>query len=291
MTKYLVLYTFHRADTVSLHRLISLRKNNPDVTIVPCFGFSQNIYFPKIIRPNEHIFSPVLPEFIRSLYFSNLTKFEKEKTESFRRRNEISKLKALLTKLGLTLHCDFTSFGKHNQDLAIINWFSTKGKFEDFDVAVYLEYDVITTKPISNLYHAYQEYDAGFCSYSLAPTYWYWYSHPKGALESIQRWLRERNRPPLPYWGFFPGNFLSRRVLQQLSEQRLPTKAFCELRLPTIISGLGFSVTRLKFPKIRLRPAYTKAEIIAAQEFGIFHPFYDDLNLNFLVEDKQRFVA
>ncbi len=280
MTKYLALYTFHRADAASLHRLISLKKNNPEVTIIPCFGFSQNNCFPKKLRPQKHVFNPALPNFVRSAYFSNLTRLEKRAIESVRRQAEIGQLKKLSNKLGLKLHCDFTPFGQHNQDLAIINWFLSKGNMEDFDVMVYLEYDVLVTQTIETLYDQYARYDAGFVNYAPASKTWVWSSVPEGALASMEKWLKDRNHPSLPYCGFFPGHFLSRKVLDTLSKEWLPSGAFCELRLPATVTGLGFSVARLEFPKIRYRPPYSREEVVEQAACGIFHPFYDDFNIN-----------
>lgn len=38
MVKYLIFYTFHRLDPLSLNRLKQIRALNPDATIIPCFG-------------------------------------------------------------------------------------------------------------------------------------------------------------------------------------------------------------------------------------------------------------
>ena len=38
MSRFLLLYSFHRVYALSLHRLMRLARMNPNVTIVPAFG-------------------------------------------------------------------------------------------------------------------------------------------------------------------------------------------------------------------------------------------------------------
>jgi hypothetical protein len=70
---------------------------------------------------------------------------------------------------------------------------------------------------------------------------------------------------------------ISRRALAKLAEQKEMPNAFCEMRLPSVLTGLGFSCAKLDFPMVRFRPAVTRADIEANSSLGIFHPVYDDL--------------
>jgi hypothetical protein len=44
------------------------------------------------------------------------------------------------------------------------------------------------------------------------------------------------------------------------------------MRLPTILTSLGFRCGRLDFPFIRYRPEWSMNEIFANEDAGIFHP-------------------
>jgi hypothetical protein len=108
-----------------------------------------------------------------------------EKVESVRRKTEIGAVQDILKKMGLKLYCDFTPMGKINQDLAIINWYSSEGRNYDFEFLVYFEYDLFVNRPLENLYDKYAQYDAGFVDYRKAYPSWLWYQNPGGARESV----------------------------------------------------------------------------------------------------------
>jgi len=60
--------------------------------------------------------------------------------------------------------------------------------------------------------------------------------------------------------------------------------AFCEMRLPSVLTGLGFSCARLDFPMVRYRPPLSKSDIETNPSFGLFHPVYDDFDFDLVVE-------
>ena len=212
---------------------------NPEMTVVPVFGVAQTISLPipKLPKRYRENFDWIS---CKSNPLFRATEAVNKKVESFRRRNQLGELAVLLRKLGLDLYCDFTPVGKMNQDLAIINWFRTRGRNLDFDYIVYFEYDVFTTQSIEKLYSPYLDRDAGFVNFRVAEPDWTWTDLPAGAQKSVQEWLKKRGAQPTIYSGFFPGHFLSRKVLRALAEQRMPS-AFCEMRLPSVVAGLGFS--------------------------------------------------
>jgi len=254
---------------------------NPDITIVPVFGVAQTISFPipKLPKRYREIFDWTS---CRSRTLFKITEAINKEVESFRRQNQLNKLSVFLQNRGLKLYCDFTPIGKTNQDLAIINWFSREGKNLDFDFAVYFEYDVFTTKTIDTLYKPYLHFNAGFVDYREAEPRWTWIDRPPGSKESVCNWLKTRGAEQRIYGGFFPGHFLSRKVLQTLTQQKLPN-GFCEMRLPSVITGLGFSVANLDFPQVHrtINPnGILEPEIKDKADNGIFHPVYGDFDFD-----------
>ncbi len=277
MSRYLVLYTFHRSDKTSLHRLMRLRRMNPEVTIIPVFGVAQRISLPTLKFPKRYQDNL---DWItcKSNSLFRATRVVNKTVESFRRKSQLKATADFLERLNLKLYCDFTPVGKLNQDLAIIRWFVTEGKNYDFDHMVYFEYDMFATQTIEHLYSPYSGFDAGFMGYRKATPSWLWYYRPPGGGQSVSKWLQEHHMQPTVYGSFFPGHFLSRKVLEKLAELRLPW-AYCEMRLPTVVSALGFSVARLDFPKIQATAVgIPEAEIKANLEFGLFHPVYGDFD-------------
>ncbi len=269
MSRFLVLYTFHRTDALSLHRLISLAKKNPNVTFIPSFG----IGFKK---------SP-----LNSLYsgwrsYRRLINIVSGKTQRMRRKSEIDALEIYLRKRGFLLHCDPTLDGKYNQDLAIVNWFSINGEKYDFDFLIYFEYDMFCTKTIDELYEPYSSFDAAFVEYGEASPSFFHYNHPPKARLSVIKFLKRQGSSPIPQYCFFPGNMISRKALTRLSKIGFPM-GFCELRFPSVLKALGFSVTKLDFSKFKYctskNEGFSRTEISKGAEYGIFHPVNEDFEV------------
>ena len=281
MTRFALLYTFNRGDKLSLHRLIRLRKMNPEVTVVPVFGVSQTITLPipKLPKRYRNTFNW---EACRSHLLFQATEAVNKPVESFRRRSELRATSILIRKLGLDLYCDFTPIGKINQDLAIINWFKQQGSNFDFDFMVYFEYDMLATRSITELYAPYIGYDAGFVGYRVSEPSWMWYDLPSGAKNSVEKWLQRRRLPPTIYRSFFPGHFLSRRVLVRLAQENRFPSAFNEMRLASMVTGLGFRVARLDFPAVHVTveaEGISEREIRESSQLGVFHPVYGDFDI------------
>ena len=271
---------FHRFDNTSMHHLLRLQRMNPNVTIVPVLGVPQTISvpIPKLPKRYRNNFNWVSG---KSNKLFALTESINRSVESFRRKTQLEATARFLEKHDLRLYCDFTPVGKDNQDLAIINWFRTEGRDCDFDFMVYFEYDMFATQTTEQLYSAYAGFDAGFVGFRKAEPHWQWYDYPHGSKRSVTKWLKAHNAEPTIYGSFFPGLFLSRNVLELLAGSRLPV-AFCEMRLPSVVKGLGFSVAKLDFPEIRApkirEKGISQAEIKANAKLGLFHPVYGDFD-------------
>ncbi len=69
---------------------------------------------------------------------------------------------------------------------------------------------------------------------------------------------------------------ISRSALERLKDLGIDFSGvpYCaaEMRLPTVLSGLGFRCGRLSFPFYRYRPAWSEEEINLNKDGGIFHP-------------------
>jgi len=254
---------------------------NPEVTIVPVFGVSQTITLPipKLPKRYRDAFNW---EACKSHFLFEATKAVNKPVESFRRRSELRATSVFVRKLGLDLYLDFTPIGKINQDLAIINWFRQQGRKSDFDFLVYFEYDMLATRPIRELYSPYLGYDAGFVGYRVSEPSWTWYDLPSGAKNSVEKWLQKHRFPSVIYRSFFPGHFLSRGVLERLAKENRFPNAFNEMRLASVVTGLGFRVSRLDFPAVHVTieaEGISESEIRENSRLGVFHPVYGDFNV------------
>ena len=95
-------------------------------------------------------------------------------------------------------------------------------------------------------------FDAGFVDYRKAEPSWIWYRSSTWLQKISLKWLKNQNAETNYLWRVFPCHFLSRKVLEKLAVLEFPS-AFYEMRLPSVITGLGFSVARLDFPMVHTR--------------------------------------
>ncbi|MCS7139611.1 MAG: hypothetical protein NZ940_02770 [Candidatus Nezhaarchaeota archaeon] len=191
MSNFVILFTFHKITPVVLRRLKRLRDMNRDDVIIPMFGVQQRLFFPGITINTREMRVLNLAA-LRSRTIYRALEYLNQRVESFRRQSEISSLRRLLERWGLNLYCDYTPMGWHNLDIVIIKWFSSQGKNIDFEHLIFLEHDVYLTKPVSDIYSKYTDYDAGFTHYGPASLKWKWYHSPHKAREFLINWLRER---------------------------------------------------------------------------------------------------
>ncbi|MEM2260630.1 MAG: hypothetical protein QXY65_06155 [Candidatus Methanomethylicaceae archaeon] len=280
MSDFAVLYTFHKITSPVLRRLEQLKILNKNVFISPIFGIQQQFYFPTLINPPRKRLQTlnIIPLKLKTIY--KVSEFFNHKVESFRRKVEIKSLREILEKINLDLYCDYTPMGWYNQDLAILNWFSLYGRNIDFKYLIFIEYDMFLTKSICDIYSKYVNYDAGFVGYGRASPMWNWYYYPPKAVEFLKKRLKKQGLKTTLYKCFFPGNMVSREVLEELERVEYPHYGYCELRWPTVITALGFKCANLNFPMIRYRPYYKEVDILANKELGIFHPVIDDISIN-----------
>lgn len=273
MTRYLIFYAFHKYNPVSFRHLVHLKRMNPDITIVPCFGTPLHLslkilydYLPRIISKNTLINSG----FYKRRAIFELFNFLNKKSGPLYRSAQISSCKKMLNELNLNLFCDFTPSGWWNQDIAILNWYSTVGNALDFDYFIFFEYDMCATKPIDEIYGKYTQYDASFVQLHKVKPESYNYKYQME--ESVLKWLKKHGMAPNLYRVRFCGCMLSKEVLTELTKYRLPM-TFCERRLPSIVAGLGFSMGKLDFPMVAGIPL-SETDLKKHSNLGIFHPVY-----------------
>lgn len=276
MVKYLIFYTFHKLNPLSINRLNQIKRLNPQADIVPCFGAGQRT-IPRRGMSNRLPFSIFLDANFRFTELSYCKKILPERSSKKLCKETINEINSALDELELEPYFDFTPLGYYNQDKSILNWFHTKGKKYDFDYLIYLEYDVFMTQNVSNIYGKYQ-CDAGFVGLKKPSPGWGWIETPFGVKQTLGSWMRSRGYEPILYKCFFPGHMISRTVLEAMESIRLPM-GFCELRMPTIIKAMGFSCVNLDFPFVALK-RISKQLIEKNSSYGIFHPVRDNIELS-----------
>lgn len=271
------MYNFHQITAPTLRRLKRLKRMNPSVTFIPCFGVQQRIYLPALLGMQTIPVKFLNWSFLRWTPIFELSRIMNANVESTRRKAEIAALRDYLKRMDMNLYCDFTPMGYYNLDIVVLNWFLSEGKYFDFDFLIFFEHDMFATKDIKELYDKYERYDASFVNYWKAQPSWYWYRYPPGGQQSLRRWLNNRKLNGQLYSCMFCGSMISRRVLTKLDKIQLPY-SHCEMRWPSIIKNLGFSCARLDFPMVRYRPPLSKSYIKANWGYGLFHPVYHNIN-------------
>jgi hypothetical protein len=288
MGKFAVLYTFTESTfNMAMHRLTRLSNLNPEITFFPMVGARQLIYIPIVIDQQMFGFKS-LP----GTYISHLTNWLalsvpgvfrlsvnlNKKIVSLAKNRVITGMCAEIGRKGApALFVDYTPKGYINLDHSIMSWFNDLGKQVEFDYLIFYESDIFTTNPLDVLYEKYAKlYDACFVDYGIVSRSWGFYDIPIGCRRATTRWLKQRMLPTTLYRGMFAGAMISRRCLERLRKLRIDFSGepycHCEMRLPTILTALGFKCGRLDFPFIRYRPEWSWSEIVINEDAGIFHP-------------------
>jgi len=290
MSKFAAFYLFPDTHSeMALRRLRRLRAINPDVKFVPAVGIRQFLYLPmvvdekipgstrtlRLIGPVSHLINSVA---LSASGVFGLSHAINKKVGAFTGHSKLIELRNRVRQMEpQSLHVDFTPMVLYNSDHAIMHWFKTSGKQLDFDYLIFYEYDIYTTKPLDTIYRAYPKYyDACFNEYGKSTQSWHFHNFPPGCGRATRKWLRQRKLPTTLYRSIFGGNLISRRVLERLEELEIDLSGtpYCidEMRLPTVLTALGFRCGKLNFPFYRYRPVWSEKEIFSNKDAGIFHP-------------------
>jgi hypothetical protein len=291
MTKYLVLYSIPEpALEMATRRLERLMRLNPDVKFCPMFGPRQLIYVPMIYDP--FMFgsnSPRIPLFgtldhivnwlfLRIPEVFSLSLGINEKITNIAKSDLITRANAQIKQMGFpSFFIDYTPMALWNLDHSIFQWFKNEGKNYDFDYLIFYESDIYTTKPLAEIYEKYaQRYDVCFSDFEVSTKDWHFYNFPPSCRRATIKWLKKKMLPTTIYKSIFAGALISRRCFEELSRRNIDFSGtpYCqnEMRLPTILSALGFRCGKLEFPYVRYRPEWSIGQINAHNEAGIFHP-------------------
>jgi hypothetical protein len=278
-----------KTSAIALHRLRRLRAMNPDVTFVPVVGVYQFLYLPmivdgymlgstrtvRLIGPVSHLINSVALSAPGAFRLSHAIN---GKVGAFTAHSKLIELHTRTQQQGVqTLHADFTPMALYNGDHAIMHWFNTSGKLLDFDHLIFYEPDIYTTKSLDEIYRSYaKSYDACFKDYGEATQNWYFYKYPPRCNRQTRKWLKQRNLSTTLYRCIFLGNLISRRALERLAEVGIDFSgapySVAEMRLPTVLTAIGFRCGKLDFPFCRYRPVWSEEEIHSNDDAGIFHP-------------------
>ena len=200
------------------------------------------------------------------------------KKTTFSKYKNLSRLTAKIESEGIQkLYADSTPMALWNLDHMILSWFSNLGKLHEFDYLIYYEFDTYTTKSLDLIYEKFTKtYDACFTGYDISTPKWHFNNFPPGARWATKRWLKLRALPTTLYRSLFAGTLISRLCLERLEklEIDLSGEPYCqvEMRLPTVLTALGYRCGKLDFPFVRYRPEWSALEIHANVNAGIFHP-------------------
>ena len=288
--RFAVFYMFAEADSsLALQRLRRLRAINPDVVFIPVVGMRQFLYFPgivdefmlgsgrqlRLIGPVSHLINSIFQS-VPGIF--RLAKELNSRVGPFIGNSKLKELDNSKKRENLqTIYADFTPMVYFNGDAAIMNWYKTAGKKLTFDYLIFYEFDMYTTKSISEIYEPYTKlFDACFKDYGKATPSWHFYNFPPGCRLATRKWLRDRKLKTNLFRCLFGGCLISHPILEKLSELNIDFQGepYCvpEMRFPTIITNIGFKCGKLDFPTFRFRPIWQEKEIYENEAFGIFHP-------------------
>jgi hypothetical protein len=290
MHKFAVFYMFSEAtSSMALQRLRRLRAMNPDALFIPVVGMRQFLYFPGVV--DEFMLGPTrqlrligpVSHLINSIFQSvpgvfRLAKEINGKVGTLTGNSKLTELKNRARRENIqTIHADYTPMIYFNGDAAIMNWFNTAGKTLNFEYLIFYEFDMYTTKPLQQIYKPYLEsFDACFKDYEEATPSWHFYNYPPGCSSATRKWLRRRKLKTKLFRSLFGGCIISHSILKKLSDLNIDFSGepycFAEMRLPTVITNLGFKCGKLDFPNCRFRPIWQEKEIYENEDGGIFHP-------------------
>lgn len=277
------------AFDMGLRRLRRLINMNPELNFFPIIGPRQLIHFPMVI--DQFMFGsskriPIIGYVSHTINWLALSApgifpFSKAINKKSLDVIKKNKLKEMETKLNCMIkhssYIDYTPLALWNLDHCIMSWYENLGRTVDFDYVVFYESDIFTTKPIDEIYEKYtKKYDACFADFEIANKDWHFYNYPFGSRKATKKWLEKRMLPTKLYKSIFAGAIISRRCLERLRELKIDFSGapYCqnEMRLPSLLSALGFKCGKLDFPFVRYRPEVSIDTIISNKDEGIFHP-------------------
>ena len=137
-----------------------------------------------------------------------------------------------------------------NGDLAVIDWFQEKGKHEDFDMLHIVEWDLLLTAPLNEIYEDIPEHALGLSGLkpiSEAEEYgWPWVTGEyRDEWLKLKEWVKdETGYSGKSYGCIFPGACLPRNFLEEYAQLDTPSHSNDEVRVPLIAKALEYKIER-----------------------------------------------
>ncbi|MFB6242372.1 MAG: hypothetical protein ABEJ36_06255 [Candidatus Nanosalina sp.] len=194
-----------------------------------------------------------------------------------------------------------------NGDLAVLDWFREKGKHEDFDMLHIVEWDLLLTAPLDDLYGDISK-DAlglsGLKPINEAREYgWPWITGEyREDWEKLREWVQQETGYTGESYGcIFPACCLPRNFLEQYAQMNIPEYSNDEVRVPLIAVALGFDIERTGFypewgnSTIKkyfnatgdlIEPEDIKEQLSKPEGKRVFHPARDKVGKEKLMEWK-----
>lgn len=250
----LVFYLFHDRPELTAHRLVQLLRDNLDISVIAYYGGLLSLFESTVQEVIHHA--------------ANMG----ENIEG-----------------DVDFVFNIVKDPWYNCDLLVSDWFARYGYAYDFDVLIYIEYDVLLFESLDDIITQQPSFDlAVSLTDSVETPDWDWLKRP-----TYVEYLNWRERyfhiahDQLILNAFPPIFLLTRRALQAYKDlyvaNYLPP-VFSEVRFPNTLKCMGFEVVKASFgPTLRWRPPFSVEEVIDKLEeiktrdekfVQIFHPFY-----------------
>lgn len=137
-----------------------------------------------------------------------------------------------------------------NGDLAVRDWFQEKGKHEDFDMLHIVEWDILLTAPLENIYETIPEDALGLSGLKPIPEAeeygWPWVTGEyRDEWLKLREWVKEETGYSGKSYGcIFPACCLPRNFLEEYTQIDVPAYSNDEVRVPLIAKALGYKIER-----------------------------------------------
>ena len=224
--KRIILFRFHRHPTICLQRLRMTHALNPHIPIYGLFGGPKREAekMQKLLTPHlTHFF--IVPSISHALLKSSHT-----------------------CKSCRTGHTIEGYWNWKNGDLLIRTWFQKIGKEIDFDMLHVMEWDLLLTRPIEELFRHISANSIGLTApqpISVIGRRWNWTTkdHKRQEFEHLMLYVQKHyNYQQHPLCCFAPGNCLPRSFLTEYSHHTIPPLSIDEVRLPLFAHIFGFPI-------------------------------------------------
>ena len=194
-----------------------------------------------------------------------------------------------------------------NGDLAIRQWYLDYGKHLDFDMLHLLEWDLLMTCPIEEIY-AHIPKDTlgvtGLISLEKVEEEWFWTRDPlqKENWNKLKDHVKKKYNFHGPYFASVgPGLMLTKSFLEQYAKDHIPEYCNDELRLPLFASALKlemkdtgflkkwFSKTEKKYFNCNENNISLKSlmkQLNKKNGRRVFHPFREEIDINLILNHK-----